>query len=248
MRSSKTIRKIFLHGWATDKRVWKCQLKSFGNSSALNLPGHGNEKNWDEPTLKPAVDMVLDSIKKGPVIGIGWSLGAEVLMEAITLMPDKFVALIVTGGTPSFVEREDFPWGQKKSLVKKMLADFKKSPRDTLKRFYALNFTGHELKKDGARNFLKLYGKSKGFDFEGIKEALSSLISADLREKLPEMDIPTLIIHGGRDSVCPAGAARYLKKNIKGARLEIFRDAGHAPFVTEPKRFNRCVMKFLERL
>lgn len=243
------VKKIFLHGWATDGRVWKGQLGRFKDSIAPDLPGHGGGKKWSEPTLEPAVEF-LDSILNGcgeGIVGIGWSLGAQVLISAGERT--RLKGLILVGATPSFVRREGLPWGKEKSMVKKMLMDMGKDTEDTLKRFYRLNFTEKELSGRGANGFLGLYtGVAQRFDITGVKTALSSLIDMDLREKLSSIDVPTLIIHGSDDSVVSVEAALYLKEKIKGARLEIFNRAGHAPFVTEEKKFNGIVEEFIENL
>ncbi|MBI5560408.1 MAG: alpha/beta fold hydrolase [Deltaproteobacteria bacterium] len=238
-------KKIFLHGWATDRRVWKEELRIFKGSLAVNLPGHGNKRQWNVPTLYPALECLMDSVKgEGDIIGIGWSLGAEVLIAAAKKI--RMRALVLVGATPSFVEREGFAWGKKKTLVKRMLMDMRKSPEETLKRFYALNFTGDELKKKRAKDFLKLYEKPMGgLDLEGIITALSSLMTTDLRRELREVNLPTLIIHGAKDEVVPVGAAEYLKENIKGAQIKIFKEAGHAPFVSEKEEFDRTVERFI---
>jgi pimeloyl-[acyl-carrier protein] methyl ester esterase len=253
---------ILVHGWATDNRVWGREglfealvdaliESTYFHFHNINLPGHGGERRWDEPTLRPAVKEVLALLPEEPglAIGMGWSLGAQVIMASAMEAPERFKALILVGATPSFVRREGFPWARKGSVVKRMLMDMKKGPVETLKRFSELNFTEEELKTPGAISFLEQYGTTlPSFKHDDLTAALKSLMETDLRERLILLNLPTLIIHGGEDSVCPVGAARYLSENIKGSELEIFEGAGHAPFITKPERFNKLVKEFIKGL
>ena len=74
---------------------------------------------------------------------------------------------------------------------------------------------------------------------------LGSLMS-DNRSALPKIDKPTLIIVAR----VPAWMPLYeeLQKGIRGARLEVFEDAGHALFVDEAPKFNMLVDDFLKNL
>ena len=73
-------------------------------------------------------------------------------------------------------------------------------------------------------------------------------MAIDLRDIISDIKIPVLIIHGEKDNVCPVDAGRYLAENLSDAKLEIFKNAGHAPFLTRHKEFNRIVKRFIEKL
>jgi len=49
--------------------------------------------------------------------------------------------------------------------------------------------------------------------------------------------MPTLLMWGGRDSVLPIGHGRRAHAAMPGSRFEIFPNAGHFPFRTDPARF-----------
>jgi|SRR5580765_8246964 len=56
--------------------------------------------------------------------------------------------------------------------------------------------------------------------------------------------MPTLLIWGARDSVLPVGHARKAHAAMPGSQLEIFPNAGHFPFRTDPVRFVRHLEEF----
>ncbi|MCX5716514.1 MAG: alpha/beta hydrolase [Candidatus Omnitrophica bacterium] len=74
---------------------------------------------------------------------------------------------------------------------------------------------------------------------------LDELAALDLKDTLQKINIPTLIVHGEKDDVCPLGAGRFLHDNIKGSRLSVIEGAGHMPFYTRPEEFNRILEGFL---
>lgn len=258
---------LFIHGWATDSLVWDETVRELegegGEVITISLPGHGGSLRWDEPTLRPAVREIQKAASglKGPVVGLGWSLGGEVLMEHASLNPGFYRALVLASSTPCFVSREGFPHGLSRALVKRMIKDMGEDPAQTVKRFYSLNFTEAELKTDAARRFIERYeypgpvdcepreGRPPGcypaFNYSEITAALEAIYTADLRGALKGLNLPVLIIHGASDGVCPAGAGEFLKSNIRGSDLILLKDAGHAPFITQRERFNRAVKDFI---
>jgi pimeloyl-ACP methyl ester carboxylesterase len=79
----------------------------------------------------------------------------------------------------------------------------------------------------------------------GFGEALQSLISHDIRERLPGIELPTLIVWGQSDRVIPVAAGISYHRRIPHSRLEIFERTGHLPQLERPLRFNRLLDEFL---
>lgn len=67
----------------------------------------------------------------------------------------------------------------------------------------------------------------------------------DLRPQLHKIQVPTLVIAGGYDWVCPPAASRTLAAGIPGTRLRIVANAGHFPMSEEPEQFHHAVSTFL---
>lgn len=69
--------------------------------------------------------------------------------------------------------------------------------------------------------------------------------SFDAWERGPEIDVPTLVLHGTSDVVVDPANAALLVERIVGARLELFEGCGHLLFWEEPARFVEVVGEFL---
>ena len=78
--------------------------------------------------------------------------------------------------------------------------------------------------------------------------ALEILATADLREMLPVVDRPVLLIHGEADTICLPGASRYMSEQLPQAKLVKLSGVGHAPFLSRPEEFNGILSGFLEAL
>ncbi len=80
----------------------------------------------------------------------------------------------------------------------------------------------------------------------GYFDAITTLFGYDIRDRLEEIEVPTLIIWGRNDRVVPVPAALAYQKRIgDNAKLEIFDHCGHIPQAERPVRFNRTVERFL---
>jgi proline iminopeptidase len=69
----------------------------------------------------------------------------------------------------------------------------------------------------------------------------------DVRPQLPGIAVPTLVIVGRHDWVCPPAAGRAIAEGIPGARLVELPDAGHFGFSETPAPFLRAVREHLAR-
>jgi proline iminopeptidase len=69
--------------------------------------------------------------------------------------------------------------------------------------------------------------------------------SYDVRSRLAEIAVPTLVIVGGYDWVCAPAASRLLASTMPSARLVEIPEAGHFPFAEEPEAFTEAVRSFL---
>lgn len=68
----------------------------------------------------------------------------------------------------------------------------------------------------------------------------------DLRDRLPSITAPTLVITGDDDFICGPVCAAEISSAIPGAHEVIVGDSGHMVFVEQPQAFHDEVADFLE--
>jgi len=70
----------------------------------------------------------------------------------------------------------------------------------------------------------------------------------DVRSRLGEIKVPTLIIHGEQDWIVDVERAHELHAGIANSELHIFENAGHGPQHEYAERFQELTRNFLARL
>ena len=69
----------------------------------------------------------------------------------------------------------------------------------------------------------------------------------DVRPRLGEIDVPTLITAGAHDEFTPL-QAKHLNDGIEGSELVTFESSSHMQFVEEPERYRDLAAAFLDRV
>ncbi|MEU9153554.1 hypothetical protein AB0D59_24055 [Streptomyces sp. NPDC048417] len=67
----------------------------------------------------------------------------------------------------------------------------------------------------------------------------------DVRDRLAEITVPTVVIAGRRDFICGPRRAVMLRDGIPGARLTVLEHSGHFGHVEQPAEFTRAVTGIL---
>lgn len=75
--------------------------------------------------------------------------------------------------------------------------------------------------------------------------AMAYASAEDLRDVLPQINVPTLLVYGDKDVRAPLTVAEDLKAAISGSTLVVLPEAGHACNIEAPEAFNRAVRNFL---
>lgn len=247
---------LFLHGWSMCSRVWKYQAESLSSDFqviCLDLPGHGLSETppgaCDLTTLARDVARFIEGLRLQQVVLIGWSLAASLCLRLVASHALPVDALVLVDGTPSFMMRDDFPYGLSPAAIRRMLklidADF---PR-ALNEFHGLLLSEQD-REHGAGDEVWDLLTNRGYlpRRDVARGLLAALAREDLREVIPAVGIPALLMHGDEDRICPCGASQYMQEHLERGEMVTFSGAGHAPFLTRAGCFNRALGSFLRSL
>jgi pimeloyl-ACP methyl ester carboxylesterase len=92
---------------------------------------------------------------------------------------------------------------------------------------------------------LAAFGASMlGFHPVGLR-AMARASAENLRDVLPHVNVPTLLVYGDRDVRAPLTVAEDLHAAIPGSALVVLPDAGHLGNIEAPAEFNRALRAFL---
>jgi pimeloyl-ACP methyl ester carboxylesterase len=64
---------------------------------------------------------------------------------------------------------------------------------------------------------------------------------------LRQVTVPTLIVTGKQDLICPPGVQRELAEHLTNCDLRLLPGEAHQPFQEAPEIFDRVVVEFLAR-
>jgi pimeloyl-ACP methyl ester carboxylesterase len=80
---------------------------------------------------------------------------------------------------------------------------------------------------------------------DGFKAMAHSAAEADLRDVLPRIRVPTLVIHGDRDQRAPREVADAIHSGIAGSRMTTLSEVGHVVSLEAPDRVAAEIRAFV---
>ncbi len=173
-----------------------------------------------------------------PEILIGWSLGGQL---AVRLIEQKIISpklLILLAPPFQMIKDERIFAGMSQATFDDFYKNFSAAPTQTLKQFSILTAMNDRNAKDIARtldvndkNFVQLQ-----FWLKELSEF--SCFDVDFSE-MPR----TLFVQGAGDMIVHASQAKYFKERIKNCRLEIFKNCGHAPHLSDLPRLRKIILE-----
>lgn len=244
---------LFLHGWMMSKRVWHFQLplSSTHRIITIDLRGHGDSSASDfsyDACLSDIEDL-LDHLDIGNIVIAGWSMGSQLAIRsyAFRQLKQRISGLLLVDGTPRFCNGDDYGCGLEADEARGMAIRIKRDYQVTSGQFFKSMFAADEIP---ARKLIDIAAKTSG-SLPPVRIALAALkelAETDLRNLLPDLNLPVFLIHGAKDSICPCGASEYMANRLPMATLRIFPASGHAPFLSDAEIFNAELAGFIRRL
>ena len=170
------------------------------------------------PTLEERIDdvrAVMDAVDSSSAFLCGLSEGGPMSILYSATYPDRTRGLILIGSTARLLEAPGYPSG----WTRERLEGFLEEMTETWGQGGLMNlFLPSFAEDDRARRLWARYQRMGGSP--GTARALmeaNALI--DVREVLPHIQVPTLVIHRTDERVLPVFHGRYLADNIPDARF-----------------------------
>ena len=200
---------VLLHGWALHGGMWGPWLDELSQRARLHLvdlPGHGRSK-WPEgaSTLRDLARAVSPHVPNGAAV-LGWSLGGMVALELARSRPGDLAALVLIATTPCFLARDDWPAGMNPGVLDGFAAGLAGDYRRTLTNFLALQTWGDENASQALRSLRANLDSHGEPDPQALTAGLGILRTADLRDALAAITVPTLVIAVEHDRITPVAA------------------------------------------
>ncbi len=249
---------LLVHGHASSQAVWARIASNYLSRRyrcyALDLPGHGHStkplQEWF--TLDNYIQTLrkfCDQLGLEEILLAGHSMGGLLCLKFALTYPDlvKNLILVAPAVEGSFLAYLD-PLLQVEKLIPQPLTE------QLLKIYNANQWLGAPIG-------LNWYAQPRMIWSDSFRQAqadfaccpLSTLIgnlrlvrSTNLRQQLPLLRSPTLVISGDQDRVIPPSQAKMIAERAPQARLVVIPQSGHLPFDEQPMLFETTVREYLE--
>jgi pimeloyl-[acyl-carrier protein] methyl ester esterase len=244
---------VLLHGWSVNLGVWQELAQKLARGFrviAIDLPGHGRS-DWDPKAATPAAQAWRVHETLAPLTEryalLGWSLGGQFALDLAAAMPVGIERLALISTTPKFPAAPGWRCGTAPALLAKLTARLRANPERTVEDFLALQVRG-SAPRTAVRVMgslcvaLARYGRAQP---EALASGLERLRQGDLREALPLVRVPALVIAGQHDRIIRPAAGRALAAALPRGRYVQIAGAAHAPFLSHPAQVARLLTRFL---
>ncbi|MBG0831368.1 alpha/beta hydrolase [Planomonospora sp. ID67723] len=169
---------------------------------------------------------------------IGFSLGTTVAVRAAARHPERVHGLVLTAGFAKADNQIDLSLGLWEHLLNR-------GDAEGFARMRTVNgFSVEFLNGLPEEQFAELLDLGPAGLPLGVVEQAALGRSADTRQDLAGITVPTLVIAATRDILVDPANSRYLADHIPGARYAEV-DAGHVVMAEQPAEWQGLIEKFL---
>ncbi|HEX3881182.1 MAG TPA: alpha/beta fold hydrolase [Stellaceae bacterium] len=236
---------VLLHCLGVDHHLWDIAAAGLERDFTLvsfDFPGHGESplpgRHYGIPELSglAAVALAREGIDRAHVAGI--SLGGLVAQHFAATQPARVDRLMLLDTTPRYTDEMRAMWVARARQARTQ------GVASLLDSLLPVWFTPGFIAKDppAVRYVRDCFAVDSG---EGYALACEALGSADLRELVPKIAAPTLVVCGDEESPAFRDAAAFLAANISGATSLTLSPARHASILEQPAAFVTAAREFL---
>ncbi len=242
---------VFISSWGMNSEMWQYQMTPMVNDGfrcvAYDRRGHGRSAQpsdgYDYDTLADDLRAVLEELDLRDVTLVGHSMAAGEIVRYLSRHGRERVAriVLVAPTTPFVLKTADNTDGVPKEAFDQVRAqigqDFPKWLADNARPFFVAETS--QAMMDWVLRMMTLTS------LKALLDCNTAFVETDFRAELPNIKVPTLIIHGDKDASTPLDlTGRRTAQLVPGAQLKVYEGAPHGLMFTHIERFNRDLIAF----
>jgi pimeloyl-ACP methyl ester carboxylesterase len=238
---------VLLHGGLGDSREWRRQLEGLAEEFtvvAWDAPGCGGSDDppaaWRLPDYADCLAGFTQALELGrPHVG-GLSWGGGLALELYRRHPQVPRSLVLASAYAGWAG--SLPPEVVQERLERALREAELPPEQWVRGYLPGLFS------DAAPAAVVQEALAMMLEVRpaGMRPMVQGFAEADLREVVPRIQVPTLLLYGDADRRSPPEVvARDLHAKIPGSRLVVLPGVGHQCDMEAPDRFNAEVRSFL---
>jgi pimeloyl-ACP methyl ester carboxylesterase len=221
------------------------RLASFARVILFDRRGVGlSDPAGGAPTLEERMDdvrAVMDAAGSERAALIGMSEGATMCMLFAATYPERVSALVLWGAMARSTAAPDYPWAPEKEAVEEAQEELvgpmwgQGATLDIFSPSLADNPT--------AREFQARFERQAASPMR-VQQLFQMFLDTDVRDALPLIQSPTLVMHRRHDRAVNHRAARWLAEQIENSRYVEFEGEDHFPWVGDSEAVLDAIEEF----
>ncbi|MES2922390.1 MAG: alpha/beta hydrolase [Verrucomicrobiota bacterium] len=243
---------LFSHGYGCDQNMWRFVAPAFEDGyrtilfdhlgagasdlAAYSYDRHASLEGYADDVIEIAEELGLKN-----AIFVGHSVSAMIGLLAARKVPKLFKAMVLIGPSPSYIDDGDYVGGFKESEIDELLESLDSNHMGwsmTMAPVIMGNPQRAELGEELAQSFCRTDpGIAKHF-------ARTTFLS-DMRDILPAVGVPCLILQCSSDVIAPVAVGEYVQSRIPDSKLVILNATGHCPNLSAPEETIAAIKAFL---
>ncbi len=240
---------VFIRGTGADSSRWLPQVEDYRRRyRCLIFDNRGSGKS-SAPPGPYSVDMMtedtvalLDALGVGTAHISGLSLGGAIALRLAIEHPERVTTLQVHGSWAKTYGYAAMYLG----FLKRMLEE---GGLDLYYEGALMYLFPPEFFIDHYDRAMEILSNMKAHSspIEGLAGQLDANLSHDVRDRIHEIEVPTLVTVGEFDMCLPPHYSHEIHQTIKGSSYEIFAGGSHLFGLQDPATFNEVTLDWLAK-
>jgi pimeloyl-ACP methyl ester carboxylesterase/class 3 adenylate cyclase len=250
---------VLVPGFATHLEVqWEAppmagffeRLASFSRLMLFDKRGTGlSDPVAEAPTLEQRMDdvrAVMDAAGSERAALLGISEGGPMSLLFAATHPERATALVLYGAMARTTEAPDYPWASPAEALRQSTAEFimpnwgQPEHGEVMIEIFAPSLVG----MPGVAELISRMQRSSASPAM-VGKLFEMFLDIDVRDILPTIHLPTLVLHRHGDRVVNRRAGEYLAQQIPGARYSELPGIDHMPWIGDAEAVLGEIEEFL---
>ena len=246
---------VFVPMWASNLDIYDdyppltdafSSMSSFARVIVYDRRGAGlSDRLCGVATLEEGMDdlsAILDAAGAKQVTVMGLNESGSLYCLFAATHPQRVRSLILYGTYATTTWHEDYPWGQN--------PEEREFQIEAMRQFWGTDEGGALLMNPSAledRTFVRWASRwqRNSVSRDALPGVFEMLEKTDVRQVLPSIRVPTLVLHRKDDYAVPAENGRYLAEKIPKAKLVELEGSDHIPFLGDWQSVEEEIEEFI---